>query len=108
MASDKTYLEFVLEQLAGLDSITYRPMMGEFILYYQGKVIGGIYDDRFLIKRTPAAERLMPDAQSDIPYEGAKPMLTVTELENPAFLCELIPAVAEELPPPKPRRAKKS
>ncbi len=107
MASDKAYLEFVLEQLSGLDGITYRPMMGEFLLYYQGILFGGIYDDRFLVKRTPAAERLMPDAPQEIPYEGAKAMLTVEELENPAFLCELIPAIAEELPPPKPRRAKR-
>lgn len=108
MPSDKAYLEFVLEQLAGLDGITFRPMMGEYLLYRHGILFGGIYDNRFLVKTVPAALRLMPDAPREIPYEGAKAMLLVEELENPDFLCRLIPAIAEELPPPKPRRPKRS
>ena len=77
MASSKEYLEFVLEQLSELDEITHRAMMGEYIIYYQGKVIGGIYDDRFLVKPTKSAKELMPDAPFELPYEGAKEMLLV-------------------------------
>ena len=106
MASDKVYLDFVLEQLSGLDGITYRPMMGEFILYYQGKIIGGIYDDRFLVKPTPSACRMMPDAQEELPYDAAKPMLLVDNVDSPEFLCSLVAAMADELPEPKPKRKK--
>lgn len=60
MASSKDYLDFVLEQLSELDDITYRAMMGEYIIYYRGKVVGGIYDDRFLVKNTQSAAELMP------------------------------------------------
>lgn len=106
MASDKGYLDFVLEQLSGLDGITYRPMMGEYILYYQGKIIGGIYDDRFLVKATPSACRMMPDAQEELPYDGAKPMLLVDNVDSPDFLRGLVSAMADELPEPKPKREK--
>ena len=79
MASSKEYLEFVLEQLAELDEITYRAMMGEYIIYYRGKIVGGIYDDRLLVKKTSTALELMPEAICDIPYEGAKEMRVETE-----------------------------
>ena len=82
MASSKDYLEFVLEQLASLDEISYRSMMGEYIIYYQGKIVGGIYDDRFLVKPTKSAKQLMPKAQYEIPYEGAKEMLLVQVLRH--------------------------
>lgn len=101
MASSKEYLEFVLEQLSLLDEITYRAMMGEYIIYYRGKVIGGIYDDRFLVKQTKSAVKLMPDAELELPYEGAKEMLLVDEIENKEFLRELFDAMYPELPAPK-------
>ncbi|MBQ1482118.1 MAG: competence protein TfoX [Erysipelotrichaceae bacterium] len=98
MASDKAFLDFILERLSLLEEVAYRPMMKEYIIYYRGKVIGGIYDDRFLIKPTAAALRLMPDAAFVSPYEGAKKMLAVSEVEDKEFLKELFDAVYEELP----------
>ena len=104
MASAKDYLDFVLEQLSGLDDISYRAMMGEYILYYQGKVFGGIYDNRFLVKPTKSARELMPDAAEELPYEGAKPMLLVDDIEDREFLARLLNAMVDELPAPKKRR----
>lgn len=108
MASSKEYLQFVLGQLSGLEGISSRAMMGEFILYYQGKIIGGIYDDRLLVKPTASAVRMMPAAPMELPYEGAKAMLLVQEVEDPEFLTALIHAMYEELPAPKPKKAKKT
>ncbi len=79
MASSKEYLEFVLEQLAELDEITYRAMMGEYIIYYRGKIVGGIYDDRLLVKPIKSAISYMPTATYELPYDGAKEMLLVGE-----------------------------
>ncbi len=90
MASTKEYLDFILEQLAGLDEISYRAMMGEYILYYQGKVFGGIYDDRFLVKPTKSAIAMMPDAKKELPYDGAKAMLLVDNIDNREFLQDLV------------------
>lgn len=107
MASGKGYLEFILEQLSGLDGVTYRAMMGEYVLYYRGKVIGGIYDDRFLVKPTRSAAARMPEAVSEAPYPGAKEMLLVDNVDDRAFLRDLIEAMYEELPAPgKKSRAK--
>jgi TfoX/Sxy family transcriptional regulator of competence genes len=103
MASSKEYLHFILEQLSDLDDISYRPMMGEFILYYRGKIVGGIYDDRLLVKKTKAALELMPAAICEIPYEGAKEMLLMDEVDSKEFLAELFEAMYEELPMPKRR-----
>ena len=104
MASSKDYLEFVLEQLSELDNISYRAMMGEYILYYKGKIFGGIYDDRFLVKPTASAQKLMPDASREFPYEGAKEMLMVDNIDDKDFLCRLLNAMADELPEPKKKR----
>ena len=101
MASSKDFLEFVLEQLSGLSDITYRAMMGEYIIYYRGKIVGGIYDDRFLVKPVPAAVELMPEAQKELPYEGAKEMLLVDEVDNREFMCNLLRAMFDELPTQK-------
>ena len=101
MASSKDYLEFVLEQLSELDDISYRAMMGEYNIYFRGKVVGGIYDDRFLVKNTKSAVERMPDAEPELPYEGAKEMLLVDDIENKEFLKELLEAMYEELPAPK-------
>ena len=104
MASDREYLEFVLDQLSSLEGISFKPMMGEYILYYQGRIIGGIYDDRFLVKPTASARRLMPDAPLEKPYEGAKEMLLVDNIDNRAFLNELLTSMLGELPLPKKKR----
>lgn len=106
MASSKGYLEFVLEQLSELEEITYRAMMGEYILYYREKIVGGIYDDRLLVKPVKSAIALMPAATYELPYEGAKEMLLVEELDNKAFLKELFRAMYSELPAPKKKRGK--
>lgn len=97
MASTKEYLDFVLEQLSLLDQISYRAMMGEFIIYYHGKIIGGIYDNRFLVKNIKSAAEKMPDATLEVPYEGAKKMLLVEDIENKDFLRELFNAMYEEV-----------
>ena len=104
MASSREYLEFILEQLSDLSDITYRAMMGEYIIYYQGKIVGGIYDDRFLVKPTKPADRLMPKAPRELPYEGAKEMLLVENVDSKEFLRELLSAMADELPTPKKRK----
>ena len=104
MASDKDYLDFVLEQLSLLNDITYRAMMGEFIIYYRGKIIGGIYDNRFLVKNVKSAREKMPDAALELPYDGAKEMLLVDEIEDRKFLRELIEAMYDELPEPKKKK----
>ena len=107
MASSKGYLEFILEQLSGTEGVTYRYMMSEYILYVRGKVIGGIYDDRFLVKPTPSAQALMPGAARELPYDGAKEMLLVENLEDRDFLRELMEALYEDLPEPKARGKRK-
>ena len=104
MASSKGYLDFILEQLSDLDDISYRAMMGEYIIYYRGKIIGGIYDDRFLVKPVKSAKEMMPNARMELPYEGAKEMLLVDDVENKKFLKELLEAMYDELPAPKKRR----
>lgn len=106
MASGKEYLNFILEQLSELEDVTYRAMMGEYILYYRGKVVGGIYDDRFLVKPVKAAVSLMPEASFERPYEGAKEMLLVENVDDRAFLAELFLAMYEELPEPKAKMKK--
>ena len=103
MASSKEYLDFILEQLSELDDVSYRTMMGEYIIYYRGKVVGGIYDDRFLVKPVKSAVAIMPDAEMELPYEGAKEMLLVDDVENREFLQELLEAMYDELPAPKKR-----
>ena len=104
MASSKEYLDFVLDQLSELDGITYRAMMGEYVIYCRGKIVGGIYDDRFLVKPVKSAVEMMPNAQMELPYEGAKEMLMVDDIENKDFLRELIEAMYDELPQPKKKK----
>ncbi len=101
MASAKEYLDYILEQLSGLDEISYHAMMGEYILYFRGKIIGGIYDNKFLIKPVNATRILMPDAQMEIPYDGAKEMLLVDNVDDTAFLKVLVEAIYPELPEKK-------
>lgn len=101
MASSKEYLDFIMDQLSDLQDVKYRAMMGEYIIYYKGKIVGGIYDDRFLVKPVKAAVDLMPDAQKELPYEGAKEMLLVDDVDNREFLYKLLRAMYDELPAPK-------
>ena len=101
MASSKEYLDYILEQLSGLEEITYKAMMREFILYYRGKIIGGIYDDRLLVKPVKSAIALMPHASNELPYEGAKEMLLVDNPDSKEFLAKLFDAMYSELPAPK-------
>ena len=107
MASSKEYLDFILDQLSGLDEISCRAMMGEYIVYYRGRIVGGIYDDRFLVKPTKSAVSMMPDADKELPYEGAKEMLLVDNVENREFLQELLNAMYDELPAPKKKKRMK-
>ena len=104
MASSREYLEFILEQLSGLEDIRYRAMMGEYILYYKDRVVGGIYDDRLLVKAVPSAVNYVTDVQYELPYEGAKEMLLVGDVDNRAFLRELLDAMFDELPAPKKKK----
>ena len=104
MASSKDYLEFIMEQLSAAGDVSYRPMMGEYVIYYRGKVVGGIYDDRFLVKPVDAAKTLMPDAHTEIPYDGAKEMILADNVEDREFLRELLEAMYDELPAPKKRK----
>ena len=105
MPSSRSYKEFIADQLSGLDGVSWRAMMGEFILYYRGVIVGGIYDDRLLVKPAEAARRLMPDSPFETPYEGAKPMLLVDRVEDRSFLEELLEAVYAELPAPKKKKS---
>ena len=104
MASGKEYLDFILAQLSELDGITYRAMMGEYILYYGGRIIGGIYDDRLLVKPVRSAVALLPGATYEVPYPGAKEMLLVDNVDSKEFLTTLCRAMYAELPPPKEKK----
>ena len=107
MASSKEYLAFVLDQLSDLGGVTYRAMMGEYIIYYCDRVIGGIYDDRLLVKPTVSALRMMPEADMEPPYEGAKEMILVDSVDDREFLQQLVAAVAKEVEPRAPRKKNK-
>src|SRR5574344_693465 len=106
MASSKDYLEFILGQLSGLEDISYRAMMGEFILYYKGKIVGGIYDDRLLVKPVKSAIAYMPNARYELPYDVAKEMLLVDDVDNKEYLTKMFNAMYDELPAPKPKKKK--
>ena len=101
MASSKEYIEFVLDQCNGLSA---RAMMGEYVLYYSGKVVGGVYDNRLLVKPTKSAIALLPEASRELPYEGAKEMLLVEDIEDRDFLNKLFESMYEELPEPKKKK----
>jgi TfoX/Sxy family transcriptional regulator of competence genes len=105
MASSSSYFEFIMDQLSGLEGITFRTMMGEYIIYYREKIVGGIYDDRFLVKSTESSRAMMPDAAYELPYEGSKEMLLVDDVENRTFLEELFTAMYDELPSPRKKRS---
>lgn len=106
MAADKAYLEYILDSLSGLDELSHRAMMGEYIIYYRGKIAAYICDDRLLVKPVAAAERLLPNAPRELPYEGAKPMILVENTDDREFLCRLFNEMYDELPAPKVRKKK--
>jgi len=106
MASSKEYLELILEQVSELDNVSYKSMMGEFIIYYKGKIIGGIYDDRLLVKPVQSAINYIPNAVYELPYDGAKEMLLVDDVDNKEFLIGLFDAMYDNLPAPKPKKKK--
>ena len=106
MATSSGYFEYIKEQLSGTEDISFRKMMGEYIIYYRGRIVGGLYDDRFLVKPVKAASEMMPEAELQEPYEGARKMLLVDNVDDREFLRELITAMYEELPEPK-KQAKK-
>ena len=109
MASSKVYFDFVMDQLSELKDLSYRKIMGEYVIYYQKKVVGGIYDDRLLLKPTASALQLLSDTGVEwkmaIPYEGAKEMLTA-DIDDRDLTCQVIQAVAKDLPAPKPKAKK--
>ena len=104
MPSNKEYLNFILEQTSDLKDITYKPMMGEFLLYYRGKLVGGIYDNRLLVKPVKAALSYLPQAEYSLPYEGAKEMLLVDNVDDKNFLAGLFEAMYGDLPMPKMKK----
>ena len=104
MASSNEYLQFILEQLSDLEEITYRTMMGEFILYYRGRIVGGVYDNRLLVKPTKSAVSYMPAPTYELPYDGAKEMLLVEDVDNRTFLTGLFRAMYDELPAARPKK----
>ena len=106
MASSKEYLDFILEQVSELDNVSYKAMMGEFIIYYKGKIIGGIYDDRLLVKPVQSAINYMPNAVYELPYDGAKEMLLIDDVDNKEFLIGLFDAMYDDLPAPNPKKKK--
>ncbi|MEZ7623462.1 TfoX/Sxy family protein [Streptococcus sp. 27098_8_22] len=106
MASSKEYLDFILEQLSELEEISYRAMMGEYIIYYRGKIMGGIYDDRFLVKPVKSAIVYMLYVEYELPYEGAKEMLLVDDVDNKEYLTGLFNSMYDELPVAKPKKKK--
>lgn len=108
MASTKEFLNYVLEQLRGLENIAYYYMMKEYVIYYKGKVVGGIYNDRFLVKPTSSAKLFAQNAEMAQPYEGAKEMILVDNLDDREYLEKLIQLIYNELPEPKPKKKKQT
>lgn len=108
MSTSKEYLSFILDQLSLLEDVTYLAMMREYVIYYKGKVVGGIYDNRFMIKPVAAAKEVMPDAEYQAPYDGAKELILVDNLEDKEFLAKLLNAMYDELPAPKKKASKRN
>lgn len=104
MATSKTYLSYILEQLSNLEQITYRQMMGEYILYYRGKIAAYLCDDRLLVKPVPSAIEQIKDPKYEPPYEGAKNMILVEQVDDKAWLEKLFKTMYDELPMPKSRK----
>ena len=95
MATTKDYRNFILEQLNILDNITYKSMMGEYLLYYNGLLFGGIYDDRLLVKIVDSNKKY--NMQEAIPYESAKPMYLVDDVDNGEVLRDIVLDTCKDL-----------
>jgi len=95
MPSTEERLNEILSILPS-EGISYRRMMGEYIIYYSGKVVGGIYDDRFLVKVTKSSEAILPDAPRELPYEGAKPMILVVDVQ-PTVVKDIVVSIWVDL-----------
>lgn len=104
MASEREYMEFILEQLSELDDVTYRYMMGEYIFYYRDKIFGGIYDDRFLVKNVESARDYMGSVRYEIPFPGAHEMILVDDVDDREYLAGLVESMYDELPEPKKKK----
>lgn len=104
MATNKEYLNFILDQLSGLDGIAVKQMMGEYIVYYNGKIVAYLCDDRLLVKPVASAIKMLPDAKMEPPYDGAKDMLLVENVDDKAFLTELFKSMYDELPMPRKKK----
>lgn len=107
MATKKEYLELILEQLSGLDNISHRQMMGEYIIYHNGKIAAYLCDDRLFVKPVKSAREMMPEARYEPPYEGAKDMILVEDVDDREFLKELFEKMYQELPEMKKTKSKK-
>ncbi len=108
MASHPDFVEYVAEQISGAGDISWRKMFGEYGVYCNGKIIGLICDDTFFVKITEAGKKLCPDFPESPPYEGSKPYLQVSDLDNPELLAQLVTVTWAELPEPKPKKKRKS
>ena len=104
MATDKEYLNFILDQLSEIDGITYKQMMGEYIIYYHGKIAAYLCDDRLLVKPVPSAVKLMPDTKMEPPYDGVKKMILVENVDDRNFLTMLFESMYDELPEPRKKK----
>lgn len=104
MSTTTEYLGFILDQFSLLDGITHRQMMGEYIIYHHGKIAAYLCDNRLLVKPVPSAVRLIPDAVYEPPYDGAKDMLLVENVDDREFLKTLFEEMYPELPAPKPKK----
>ena len=106
MATSKEYLNFILDQLSGLTEISYRMMMGEYIIYYRGKIAAYLCDDRLLLKPVDSVRQMLPQAPMEPPYDGAKDMVLVEDVDNRELLQKIFEMMYDELPAPKPKKTK--
>lgn len=106
MATDKEYFGFIMDQLSELDGISARSMMGEYVIYFRDKIAAYVCDDRLLVKTVPFAVEMMPDASLEPPYDGAKDMILVDNVDDREFLCRLFEGMYPQLPFPKAKKKK--
>lgn len=106
MATSKEYIDFIIDQLSLLDGITFRKMMGEYIIYLNEKIAAYVCDERLLVKITPTAQKMLPTAPVEPPYPGAKDMLLVENVDNREFLAKLFTALEPEMTLPKKKKQK--
>lgn len=108
MPSTKEFLNYVLDQLNDLEDITYRYMMSEYIIYYKGKIAGGIFDNRLMIKPVKSAIDFIENPIYDIPFDGAKEWILIEDIEDKEFLTELFITIYKDLSFPKKKFKRKN